>query len=131
MKNEFIKWNDIYSVDDDYIDTETKKFISIINKLFNAFSEGNADSVTKVIIKELEVYSKNHFDIEEKYLKKNNFPKIIPHIISHSEFKSKIQDFDQQINSGKKNIHYEIIAYLKSWFNDHIIGEDVEFGKNI
>lgn len=131
MKNLLIKWNDIYSSGNERIDKEHKEFVDIINKLFNAFSEGVAQEEINSSLARLENYSINHFEFEENYLSEIHYPNIESHKKSHSEFITKVKELKSKIKEGNTNSHYELIDFMKSWFNEHIVREAQKFSNLI
>ncbi len=125
MSVDFIKWNDnIYSVGNDVIDNEHKELIQIINKLFNAFSEGKAEDIVPEIIKELSNYTQNHFKTEEDLFETHNYPDKDVHIAKHQDFINQIEIWKNKIKQGEKNIHYELMDFLKTWITEHIQKDD-------
>ena len=124
MGKKLITWNEEYSVGYNEIDTQHKKLIDIINVMFSAFSSGKARELVPDVINKLIEYTKYHFETEEKYFYKYQYPKTEEHIEKHKEFIQMIQDFEIKFKTKDKNLHYDILYYLKNWLTDHILGDD-------
>lgn len=129
MGNEFIKWNNIYSLGTEKIDIQHKKLIDIINKLFNAFSEGNADTIISEILNELTDYTQYHFKTEEEIFEKYNYPEKENHKNSHEEFVQKVTHWKTENSENDTNLPYELMEYLKKWLLEHILKEDKNYSK--
>ncbi len=129
MNKEFITWSDIYSVNIEEIDKQHKQLIDIINKLFNAFSEGTAEAIIPEIIEELTDYTQSHFKTEEELFIKYNYPDTKKHKDKHSEFINKVGIWTKNYNNNLSNIPYEMMDYLKKWLLQHILEEDKSYSK--
>ncbi len=127
MIENLINWNEMYSVGHPMMDEQHQQLISIINNLFNAFKEGNALESVSSILDEMIKYADLHFSSEESLLKKNNYPHSDEHLACHAAYKQKILEFRKKLDDGLANVHYEIIEYLKTWWNNHILREDMKY----
>ncbi len=130
MKSEFIKWNDnLYSVGFEKIDNQHKKLIAVINKLFNSFSEGKAEEIIQEIIQELTDYTQYHFKTEEDIFEKINYPDKEKHINEHQDFVKQISIWKNKIEKDEKDVHYDLLNFLKNWLIKHIQKEDKAYEK--
>jgi hemerythrin len=129
MIENLINWNEMYSVGHPMMDEQHQQLISIINKLFNAFKEGNAVESVSSILDEMIRYADLHFISEETLLKENSYPNFDEHLACHAAYKQKIQEFRNKLDEGVVNVHYEIIEYLKNWWNNHILKEDMKYSE--
>lgn len=127
MGKKLIEWSKMYSVGYDDIDIQHNKLIDLINEMFSAFSEGLAEHNIQNIIEELISYTQYHFDLEEKYFYKYNFPETEEHIKEHKSFVSSIIKFKENLNNGKENVHYEVFEYIKKWLTEHILVSDMKY----
>lgn len=127
MNKNLIDWNDMYSVGNPTMDAQHRKLIDTINKLFSAFSDGSAQEVIDSVIQEMINYSKIHLTAEEKMLKEINFTDIESHKSFHEDYRKKILELQQRAKTNEKEIHYEIIEYLKKWWTEHILNEDMKY----
>ncbi len=129
MSNEFIKWSTIYSVGVEKIDKQHKYLTEVINKLFNAFSEGKAETIIPEIITELSDYTHFHFKTEEEIFEQYQFPEKEAHILKHQEFIDNVGKWSEEIDQKKKDVHYDMMNYLKNWLLEHIQQDDKLYGK--
>lgn len=127
MSNNLFNWDKNFSVGNDEMDFQHKKLIDIINELFIHFNKGNAQEKTLTILDRMVNYSILHLDKEEEYLKKIDFPYIDEHKTMHNLYKQEIILFRNKIRSGNEQVHYEIFKYLKDWWTNHILEEDMKY----
>jgi hemerythrin-like metal-binding protein/PAS domain S-box-containing protein len=122
--NELIRWNDSYSIDLSIIDKQHLKWIEIINKLFKLFREGKASKKLDDIYKELIDYTEYHFGFEEKYLSDFKYEHFKSHKQTHDNFIKTIKEYYEQHKSGKFDIAYHLLIFLKKWVKNHIQEQD-------
>ncbi len=127
MTENLINWNDSYSVGNKEMDEQHKKLIDIINKLFKSFKEGNAQEILNDILQEMIDYANFHLNSEEKLLFKYNYPQKEEHEAMHKSFREKIEELKKSLKSESKDAHYEVIDYLKNWWTNHILVEDMKY----
>ena len=127
MSENLINWNDSYSVGNAEMDEQHKKLIEIINKLFKSFKEGNAQDILSEILNEMIDYSNYHLNSEEKLLFKHDYPEKDNHEAIHQEFRDKIDELKLIIQKKDEGAHYKLIEYLKNWWTNHILIEDMKY----
>ena len=127
MIEDLIKWNDSYSVGNTEMDEQHKKLLEIINKLFKSFKEGNAQEILQNILEEMINYANFHLNAEEKLLFKYNYPEKEHHETLHQSFRDKTEELKLILNKESKDAHYQLIEYLKDWWTNHILIEDMKY----
>ena len=127
MTENLINWNDSYSVGNTEMDEQHKKLIAIINKLFKSFKEGNAQEILQDILQEMIDYANFHLNSEEKLMFKYNYPQKTEHEKLHQSFRDKTSELKNLLNSNSKDAHYKMIEYLKTWWTNHILVEDMKY----
>jgi len=127
MPINLFEWNKDFSVGNNEMDIQHKRLIEIINELFIHFNKGNAQEVSLQILDKMVSYSTFHLDAEEKHLEKIDFPYIDEHKAMHEIYKKKINLFRNKIGLGSEHVHYEIFNYLKDWWTNHILEEDMKY----
>ncbi len=120
-----MQWKEEYSVKVDEIDEQHKKLIDIINKLYITVSASvvNENNLGK-IFKELVDYADYHFETEEKYFDKFDYPQKEKHKLEHVKYTQKVLDWYIQYNNGKIGISLEVTDFLVSWWTNHILNVD-------
>ena len=125
----FITWTDKYSVGVDEIDNQHKGLVKLINKLFDAMSDGNANNILSGIINDLTRYTQVHFATEEKYFAAFTYPESEVHIEEHQQFVNTVVKFKTQFEEGNIVLSFEVFKFLKSWLINHIQGSDKKYSE--
>jgi hemerythrin-like metal-binding protein len=124
MSEVLIYWSDDYEIDGSIIDGQHKKMITLINKLYKAFTEGKAHEITGPIIDELIDYSNFHFSTEEDIFQKTNYFDNEAHISQHNSFIKETMQFRKKFLNKEEDLSYEIMNFMRDWLQKHILGSD-------
>lgn len=122
-------WMDKYSVHVEQIDLQHKKLVELLNTLAEAMSKGKGNVVLNSIFSELVEYTVYHFEEEEKYFEKIEYPQADEHRNEHKELVEQALKLKADFESNKIGISIEVMRFLKKWLIDHISGTDMELGK--
>lgn len=125
----FINWTEQYSVGVTEIDNQHKGLVKLINKLFDAMADGQANKVLHEIIEELVKYTQVHFATEEKYFVSFNYADTEAHIAEHNKFIQEVAKFKAQFEAGNIVLSFEVFKFLKSWLVNHIQGSDKKYSE--
>jgi hemerythrin len=123
----FITWTDQYSVGVEEIDNQHKGLVKLINRLFDAMSDGNANNVLRVILNDLTKYVQVHFATEEKYFAAFKYPESEAHIEEHQQFVNEVVKFKSQFEAGNIVLSFALFKFLKGWLFNHIQGSDKKY----
>ncbi|RMG01332.1 MAG: bacteriohemerythrin [Planctomycetota bacterium] len=119
-----VGWNPGLSVNVAEIDSQHRKLIDLINKLHDAMKQRKGNEVVAPVLGELINYTKTHFQTEEQYFQRLNYPKAASHKLQHAEFVRKVADFESQYKAGKMTLTLELMNFLANWLKSHIQGSD-------
>jgi len=126
-----IKWLEDFSVQNEEIDNQHKKWIAIYNKahdqMMGNISIDNKSNIGKEALKEMINYGKYHFTSEEKFMEEIKFAGIERHKDIHRTLVQKLSDLDKQIQQGTHVLNTEIMKIIETWIVDHIINEDQKY----
>ncbi len=121
-----IEWKPDFSVGVQRLDAQHQKIINVINKLIGnpgAFDE--AETIDDVLL-ELTNYVSDHFLLEEHLLEANDYPDLLEHSKKHTAYSEQIASFCQDIIK-KKNDPDQLLVFLRKWWVDHILYEDMKY----
>jgi hemerythrin-like metal-binding protein len=109
----------------------------MINKLCSMLEEdgslrttmgkGIEDNVTEEILDEMTDYASSHFFLEEKYFQEFKYEKTEEHMAQHELFRLKTNALKEELKKGKESVALETLAFLSSWFVEHILHYDREY----
>jgi hemerythrin len=93
-----IMWTDSFSVKVTEIDTQHKKLIELINKLYDAMKVGKSKDVMGEILNNLISYTATHFKTEEKYFDLYSYPEKEIHKAGHKQFVETVTKFKTEFD---------------------------------
>ena len=123
LKSNF-RWNSDYKVFEDMIDKEHKVLFDIA---LSALDYHNTDIKThiKLTIQELYNYMKTHFEHEELFMKKINYPEYEEHKKIHSNIVIQMNEFIKSLSTiNIVEFERKLIEYIDIWLIGHILYED-------
>ena len=126
---EALPWKEKYSVRVKTIDDHHKVLVKYINELNNAMLYEKGRNEIATILKGLVDYTVFHFDYEEKMLEKNGYDDLINHKKIHVKFVNKIKELKSDFESGEKELSKDVMAFLKAWLVEHIMGTDQKYSE--
>jgi len=99
-----------------WIDNQHKKLIEKINGLSEAIKENRGEVEIGTILKFLEEYPKAHFDTEEKYMLKYQYPGYPGHKKEHEAFKKDLNQLREEYKflGASKELAKEIENFVRA-----------------
>lgn len=123
----FIQWSDELMVNVPIIDQQHKNMAEIINALHMTLGSGK-DMKAKLLMKDLVEDVKIHFETEEDLMKNNKYLNFFSHKLEHDRFVKKVEELNEQVQSGKVQVNLEMMKSFKNWFYNHIDINDKKLG---
>ncbi len=102
------------------IDGEHRQFFEIINRAWQAASEGASPTQLALLLKELATYADVHFCHEEEALDRVGYPELAQQKREHLEFLwdlAALESRDAPTVLGALNL-------MRGWLTQHILGSD-------
>lgn len=130
---EGIVWSDDLSVEIPILDKHHKTIIGLLNELIE-FPELEVTSERfHHILHELMDYTVYHLRYEEELMDKSNYPELMleEHAKEHDEFIERIIEFTFEATDRVLETPTELLLYLKSWFEKHILITDKKYAKHL
>lgn len=122
-----IVWSDKFLIGVDSMDEEHKELISIINKLIRSLNRNVRDEILEKF-QDLKEYTVFHFDDEEKFMERVNYPDIVAHKKIHVNMIAQFLKFEENLKSDTLD-KKKFLAFLKNWLISHILGVDSQYAK--
>ena len=125
--NVFIVWKPEYNLEISIVDEQHRGIVTIINSLYYGMQNKHADNenILMLIIGMTYDYTKIHFNIEESFLKKFNYPYVKQHNKLHCELIDTLSRVSRE--SLLNDDPYQFMEFLKKWWIDHICNRDRSF----
>jgi hemerythrin-like metal-binding protein len=128
MNTDFFPWKNEYGLGIEEIDNQHRKLIALINKLYEAFIKRSEKENMNTFLKEMLDYARYHFETEEKYFQKIDYPKASEHIKLHNDFEAKAIEFRHRFRLGD-TITSTLMKFLRDWLKYHILKSDREYAE--
>ena len=122
-----IEWNDAFSVGNQQIDEQHKKFFHIINTLHDALRKGEGEEILLTVLKELQQYVQNHFKAEESLMKIYAYPNISSHKAEHEDAIQKVNKFIIVYERHEDKLAIDVLNFMSNLLQNHILRTDREY----
>lgn len=125
---ELIRWKNEYSVNVEEIDEQHKKLIGLINRLADAMSVGKGRDVLDAVMAEMMDYTEYHFGAEEELLVDRGYSEAEEHKKAHAELVVRAKEIKETAEQGGRKSSVDVMLFLSTWLDRHILQEDRKFG---
>jgi len=127
-KNRFIYWSNEYSSGLFAFDSHHIILINLMNTLYDVLQDENLrkESKTWKYIEIVGNFVSVHFESEEKYMVKYNYPKTKEHIMEHRKFVDDFQNLKSSLIARDERNFFILFDMLKEWFIQHELKADKE-----
>ncbi|MDR2536252.1 MAG: bacteriohemerythrin [Treponema sp.] len=128
----YVEWQDSYSVGIPVVDEQHKELIKLTNNLYKACVDGDDTARTyfKEVIRKTVEYVKFHFSAEEQIMSNAKYPQVAEHKRQHENFVKKVIEDTKKFEEGKA-VPYVFVNYLKNWILNHIAVADKAYSSYI
>jgi hemerythrin len=121
--NVLIVWNPEYDLGIPIIDEQHRGIVSTINSLYFGMQNSYGKNMLSPIVDMMHDYTRIHFQIEESFLEKIDFPNAKKHHELHRELSYQLTDAGKSSMMDKDP--YKFLVFLKNWWLIHIGNEDL------
>jgi len=132
MNEDYVEWNEAYSVGYPDIDEQHKKLVTMINDLFQMGDNKGVDTKAAFSksFQEASNYAQNHFTEEEALLKNVGYPDLSEHKKEHINFINEVWNQFGLFNKGQIS-PVDLARFLKTWLLTHIAVVDKKYAPYI
>ncbi len=93
----FVKWKDDLSVGIDWIDRQHQELFKRINSFLEGMQKGKGKEELEELMDFLANYVQEHFQTEERYMQKYNYPGLSEHKKQHQSFIQEVENLKRKI----------------------------------
>lgn len=122
-----IQWKDRYNIGYKDIDEQHKRLLKVLNELIDLVDQGGDPDRVSGIFSRLCAYALEHFSTEERYMAAAGYPGLQRQQSEHAQFVDQLLSFNQSYNPSDPHLLDATLAFLKSWYLDHIIRSDMDY----
>jgi len=123
--NVFIVWKPEYNLGIPIIDEQHRGIVTTINSLHFGMQNKYIKNMLDPIIDMMYDYTCIHFQVEEAFLEKIDFPNAKVHHKLHRELSSKLAGIGRKSMFDKDPC--QLMDFLRQWWINHICCEDLKF----
>jgi hemerythrin len=125
--NVLITWDEKFALNIKEIDQQHKKFIDMINVLYDSCSRKVSEEVLEQTIADMRDYAFVHFRNEEKYFERVGFKEAPSHIAQHHFFLENIERIQEQYCQNDFALPAQVLTFLQEWLTNHIMNSDRKY----
>jgi len=122
-------WKPSYELNVPEIDLQHRHLVRLINELYEAMNLARGQDVVDHILDELQEYIQAHFETEERFMRKYNYPEIEEHLTEHSRLGTQVLELNELRQQGENISTPELMSFLCNWLRNHLAGTDKKFGQ--
>lgn len=126
-----ILWRKEMSVGNDLIDQDHRYLICLFNSIELILSEEGLHNELPFYFAQLLEYTRFHFGREEKIQLKSNYAGYLMHKERHQRIIERLNEVNQELQNGKKEIRDDLLALIREWIVDHLVKTDIEMGPHL
>ena len=124
------EWNNDYSIGIDEIDSQHKRFLSLLQETYSFKQRGTDNSRLKTLVQELEKYLVFHTKSEEMLMILYDYPKQELQKEEHKKVITKVREKIKNLPENPEDLT-DLLIYLMKWFVNHTTYLDKELGGHI
>ncbi len=129
MENGLTVWSPEFENGVIWQDMQHRELVQAIHKLYKAIASRQPEEVVQKIVAFLYDYTKNHFEMEEKYMEEFQYPDTMIHVQQHRDFIAMLDNFEKERIDSKTLANLSLCFDLNEWTLSHIKNEDQKFAK--
>jgi len=122
-----LKWEERFSVNVKELDRQHTSLIEMLNQCNTLMNTEHSNRDVLTIVHKLILYARNHFTLEEQFMKEAGYNKLEEHKKEHEHFKSIVTCFEDQYKKGQPLLISNIMEFLMDWFVEHLLISDKKY----
>jgi hemerythrin len=122
-----IEWDQRYSVEIAEIDRQHQKLFDLLNELYAAMQEGQADQVVGKVLDRVVDYTVLHFAHEERLFTRYSYPGAAAHRDEHARLTAQAKALAERLKAGTGDVPVSTLKFLCDWLSRHILGSDKRY----
>lgn len=124
-------WSEDLAVGNNFIDSDHRTLISLINAFHDALAKGQGNHALGVTLGNMIKYAAAHFKREEDEMERIGYCDAAAHRLAHEKLVREVLDLQKQFNQGEAVLTLKVSKFLKDWLLEHIMKTDKALGAAI
>ena len=113
-------WSDDLSVGNTFIDEDHKKLVAMVNSFHDAMDQGRGSEVIGKVLRNLVIYTQEHFGSEEAEMQRISYPRYSVHKAEHDKLIREVTALQSGFAKGNTMLSVKISIFLRDWLLNHI-----------
>lgn len=127
----FFIWKESFNTNIPEIDVQHQHIFTVLNRLYDAAQPPVDNDAVKQSLHEMNEYVKYHFTTEEELMAKYGYSGLEAQKKQHEYYEKQMIQFSRSIEEENALEGKSILQFMKDWFLDHILLDDLKFGKEV
>ena len=123
-----LSWNANFSVCDAALDKQHQKLVDLCSRVAECVNDDQPGSSERfhMVLNDVGDYAFLHFQTEEAFLSRHNYPQLAEHKAEHMGFLSQLSQFLFAANRGFLD-KAGMYRMLSAWLSEHMLGSDMQY----
>jgi len=123
-----VKWTKDLELGVAFVDADHKVLIKLLNQINDCIDQHEESTIVGSVLEALVEYTDYHFRREEKMLEACGYLALEAHMATHRHLSGQVRKIYTDYQTEPWEISpADILAFLKSWLVEHIMGHDFEY----
>lgn len=128
MPSRFFAWSDAFDLGIPSLDADHQGFLERMDGLSSALDRGEGAHRTQATLVALRAYATYHFMREEELMGAAGYPGLNAQQVEHASYLYYLEKL-AALPEADRALGRETMAFMRTWFVDHILGTDRRFSQ--
>ena len=107
-----------------FIDSDHQRFADLLNEFHHAMTRGDGMEILGKVLKELILYTREHFKREEDYMRSIQYAGFDRHKEEHEKLIKDLLILQARFLTGDGVVAVQVSSFLRNWLVNHIMETD-------
>ena len=128
----FFVWKEAFNTNIPVLDRQHRKIFAVLNRLYDAVQTPVDKKYVLQSLREMNEYSNLHFTTEERLMSQYGYPELETQKEQHKYYREQmVVQLTRAFYEEKEAVCLNGLQFLRDWFLDHILQEDLKFGEAV
>ena len=128
----FFVWKEAFNTNIPVLDRQHRKIFAVLNRLYDAVQTPVDKKYVLQSLREMNEYSNLHFTTEERLMSQYGYPELETQKEQHKYYRDQmVVQLTRAFFEEKEAVCLNSLQFLRNWFLDHILQEDLKFGEAV
>lgn len=126
-------WSDVYLIGIGDIDEQHRGFFAAAHRLYEEILDRKGRNAVVEAISFMRDYANEHFQTEEAFMRKHDYPALKEHLRQHAAFFRRLDELenDLMIFGPSQSLADRALDITQDWLIDHIADEDMLYALHV